>query len=183
MGQAGNQWDRPETIGTGRESMGQAGNQWDRPGIIGTGPETATLAEGSGRVRVLSRQPALDRRGPMKAAAAARPKPRRGRRRSGTAGGRQRYVRLSADKSPGRQAKLQSLAVWWLLKQITAPGPRPRSSTNDLAPPPHMGWVSGRPYRPHWLAFGKGPRLPWLCHRERRGRPAREYRCLPRRGR
>ena len=53
----------------------------------------------------------------------------------------------SADKSPGRQAKPQLLAVWWLLKQITAPGPRPRSSTNDLAPPRRMGWVSLQPYR------------------------------------
>ena len=53
---------------------------------------------------------------------------------------------LVVDKSPGRQAKPQSLAVWWLLKQITAPGPRPRSSTNDLAPPRRMGWVSRRPY-------------------------------------
>ena len=52
-----------------------------------------------------------------------------------------------ADKSPGRQAKPQLLAVWWLLKQITAPGPRPRSSTNDLAPPRRMGWVSLQPYR------------------------------------
>ena len=51
------------------------------------------------------------------------------------------------DKSPGRQAKPQLLAVWWLLKQITAPGPRPRSSTNDLAPPRRMGWVFLQPYQ------------------------------------
>ena len=51
------------------------------------------------------------------------------------------------DKSPGRQAKPQLLAVWWLLKQITAPGPRPRSSTNDLAPPLRMGWVFLQPYQ------------------------------------
>ena len=34
-----------------------------------------------------------------------------------------------------------------------------------------------------WSAAGKGLRLPWLSHRGRRGRSAREYRCLPRRGR
>ena len=53
------------------------------------------------------------------------------------------------DKSTGRQAKPQLLAVWWLLKQITAPGPRPRSSANDLAPPLRMGWMGKwtRPYQ------------------------------------
>lgn len=93
-------------------------------------------------------------------------------------------VHLDVDKSSGRQAKPQLLAVWWLLKQITAPGPRPRSSTNDLAPPRRMGWV--------WLtalaeraesSLRKGLLSLWLCHRGRRRRSVREYRCLPRRRR
>ena len=51
---------------------------------------------------------------------------------------------LHADKSSGRQAEPQSLAVRWLLKQLTAPGPKPKSSTNDLAPPRRMGWMGNR---------------------------------------
>ena len=95
----------------------------------------------------------------------------------------ERCVRLNADKSPGRQAKPQLLAVWWLLKQITAPGPRPRSSTNDLAPPRRMGWVFLQPYPTRGVVVGERAALPWLCHRGRRRRSAREYRCLPRRRR
>lgn len=64
------------------------------------------------------------------------------------------------DKSAGRQAKPQSLAVWWLLKQITAPGPRPRSSTNDLAPPLCMGWVVAALPGRFSSPARKGPRLP-----------------------
>ena len=66
-----------------------------------------------------------------------------------------RCVLLVEDKSPGRQAKPQLLAVWWLLKQITAPGPRPRSSTNDLAPPRRMGWVFLQPYPARRVVAGE----------------------------
>ena len=95
----------------------------------------------------------------------------------------ERCVHLNADKSPGRQAKPQLLAVWWLLKEITAPGLRPRSSTNDLAPPRRMGWVFLQPYPTCRVVVWERAALPWLCHRGRRRRSTREYRCLPRRRR
>ena len=62
------------------------------------------------------------------------------------------------NKSPGRQAKPQSLAVWWLLKQLTAPGPRPRSSTNDLAPLLRMGWIFHGLTETRWSSSRKEPR-------------------------